>query len=148
RDSRLRRGRAMRFVAARLTFGLLTILATAGCHREASTPEAKAPAVAALGRPERASVRARNVREDQPATPRRWDDPEPIVVRARYDTVKGPCIRLSDGGWAMPAIDAFRVLEMIRGEPRATDIYVRPPYSVDTVYPRGLDRGDEVTIRV
>ncbi len=41
----------------------------------------------------------------------------------------------------MPAVDTFAIIEVIRGEPRATDISVRPGYPLDTDYPRGLAIG-------
>lgn len=152
----------MRLSFARLAVGLLPALAMAGCQRGPSRPEAPVPAVAPTTPSELAAAHAgesrgpmgaRDLQAEErkttkPATRRRWEDPEPIVVRARYDTVRGPCISGSDGSWAMPAIDAFNILEVIRGESRATDIYVRPPYPVGSNYPRGLARGGLVTLRV
>lgn len=135
----------MRPPFARLARGLLPALAAVGCHREPAWPEAPASAVAG---PRPAGLAAEDRATAHPPPRRRWDDPEPLVVRARYGVEKGACVIDSDGAIAMPAVDTFTITEMIRGEPRATDISVRPGYPVDTAYPRGLAFGQVVTLRV
>jgi hypothetical protein len=142
----------MRLPFARLACGLLpAAFAVAGCHRGADGPDAKVSTVATPGPSSPPTSRI----EERPATAiakparrRRWDDPEPIIVRARYGTEKGACVVGSDGSVAMPVVDTFTIVEVIRGEPRATDIAVRPGYPVDSDYPRSLAIGEVVTLRV
>ena len=88
---------------------------------------------------------------DAATVPSAGDPPLPqaedIVVRARYYWTKGPCIR-TGGGWAMPALDAFEVVEVVSGAFRAKHLEVRFRTSGGPSYPRDLTRDKIYTLRL
>jgi hypothetical protein len=76
------------------------------------------------------------------------DAPKPIIVRVEYFASRGWCIRGADGSIAMPVMDSFRVLALIRGRLEADQIFVRPGSRPGPLYPSGLARGEILTIRL
>jgi hypothetical protein len=70
-----------------------------------------------------------------------------VVFRARYYKGKGPCIR-KDDGWAMPAVDDFEVVEVVRGKLNASDITVRLHTNHGPGYPADLKQGEVYTLRL
>jgi hypothetical protein len=74
-------------------------------------------------------------------------DKETFVFRAKYYRTKGPCIRIGNG-WAMPLVDAFEVVEIVKGDLQAKYIEVRALTSGGSGYPKELAEGMVYTLRL
>jgi hypothetical protein len=72
---------------------------------------------------------------------------EEIIFRASYYRTRGPCFRTPDGGWAMPAVDGFELVEVVRGRLKATRIEVRPLSGRAAAYPKDLVEGKVYRLR-
>ena len=68
------------------------------------------------------------------------------VIRARYYRTKGPCVRMGDS-WAMPVIDGFEVVEVVKGVLKAKSIEVRP-FTGGATYPKELAEDKIFTLRL
>jgi len=69
----------------------------------------------------------------------------PFVFRAKYCRRRGPCIQ-TDGGFAMPAIDSFDVVELIKGDLTAKYFLVRGVIGGSLAYPKKLVEGQVYTL--
>src|SRR5262249_59676926 len=72
---------------------------------------------------------------------------ERYVICAKYYNMSGTCIEIG-GSIAMPAVDGFRVVEVIEGELKATEIEVRPFARGGPAYPRELSEGKVYPLRL
>ncbi len=72
---------------------------------------------------------------------------EGFVFRARYYRTKGPCIRVGNA-LEMPAIDAFTVVEVVKGDFKARSITVRALTGGGPDYPKELVEGKVYTLRL
>jgi hypothetical protein len=72
---------------------------------------------------------------------------EAFVFRAKYYQTKGPCIQIGDT-FAMPAVDAFEVVERVKGDLKAKCITVRALTGGGPAYPKKLAEGKVYTLRL
>jgi hypothetical protein len=72
---------------------------------------------------------------------------EVFVFRAKYFQTKGPCIKIGNA-IAMPVIDAFEVVEVVKGNLKAKSILVRPFTRGGSAYPQKLTEGKVYTLRL
>jgi hypothetical protein len=70
-----------------------------------------------------------------------------IVFLARYYRTRGPCLRIGKG-WAMPVVDAFEVVQVVKGKLPASFIKVRLHTGGGEAYPRHLTPGKLYTLRL
>ena len=70
-----------------------------------------------------------------------------FVFRARYCRTRGLCIQIGNS-WGMPAVDAFEVIEALKGDLKARSIEVRPLSSGGSGYPKELVEGKVYTLRL
>jgi len=70
-----------------------------------------------------------------------------VVVKAKYFRGKGPCIEGPKGTLAMPVLDMFQVVEVVKGRLATHHFGVRiSPHATD--YPRDLSEGEIYTLRL
>jgi hypothetical protein len=67
--------------------------------------------------PRPASLSNRNPAPHRRALADLGPNPGTVCFKGEYYHTKGACIKTSDGGWAMPAIDAFKVVEVVEAPP-------------------------------
>lgn len=70
-----------------------------------------------------------------------------IVFRAKYYKTTGPCIQFGDA-IGMPIIDAFKVVDVLKGNLKATSINVRAMSEGGSSYPKNLAEGTIYTLRL
>jgi hypothetical protein len=70
-----------------------------------------------------------------------------FVFRAKYYQGKGPCIKIGDS-LAMPAIDAFEIVEVLQGDLIAKNVDVRAMTQGGPSYPKKLAEGKTYTLRL
>ncbi len=133
--------------------GLLMTLLVAGCDRDIVEPVPKTsvsrlepPTVpspridarqASIVSPSEVGKRATVVRKN----------PEPIVVRVKYRRARGPCLQTGNS-WALLAMDAFDVVEVVQGRLKATTIDVRPLTLNGSGYPKNIIEGNDLILRL
>lgn len=144
----------MRRLCVRVVSGLLLSSLAAGCDRDFVEPPPTSP-VSSFKSPTVHSPR-RDARRVTDASPREAahratitrKDSEPIVVRVRYRRTRGPCVHTPDGSWIMTAMDAFDVVEVVRGHLKLTVIDVRPFPPISSGYPKNLTEGNILALRL
>lgn len=144
----------MRRLCVQVASGLLISSLAAGCDQDFVEPLPKAPVSGiespAISLPQRDGQQATTVSAakavNRAIAPRK--DSVPIVVKVEYHRSRGACVRLEDGSLAMPVMDSFKVVEVVQGRLKANIIDVRPFAPTGSGYPRNLEEGHRLAIRL
>jgi hypothetical protein len=72
---------------------------------------------------------------------------EVFVFRGKYSQTKGPCLQIGDA-LVMPAVDAFEVVEVVKGNLKAKLVIVSAFSGGGSGYPKELTEGREYILRL
>ena len=136
-----------------VTCGLIVTSLVAGCYRGSAQQEVTS--VSSLEHPTVPTPRRDNRRvttsspteaAHRATAPRK--DSEAIILKVEYHRGRGPCVRFADGSLAMPVMDYFKVVGVVRGRLKATIINVRAFTPKSSGYPQNMTEDQTLTVRL